>query len=134
MGSKAHRREMRQAAAKARDNFFFQEGTRHPQTLRDLSGLSDQAFQAVQQRALADAQRPMSPHRTHAYTVLGAMATLMRDRVQDQSAPQRAPSVNAIRAATGKDPVPHGDLPVAEYAARRNEVICDGATSAEASV
>jgi hypothetical protein len=51
---------------------MFDEGTRHAQSLRDLSRLSRERFAAVQQHALADAQRPMSPNRNQALVVPGA--------------------------------------------------------------
>jgi hypothetical protein len=124
MGSKARKREMRQAAARARDNRMFDEGTRHAQSLRDLSRLSRERFAAVQQHALADAQRPMSPNRNQALVVLGAMATIMRDSQRDHAG--AGPSINEVRAAMGKEPLIDGHLTVAEYAEKNRLILNEG--------
>lgn len=80
MGSKANKRSSREAAAKARDVELFQAATNDARTIRYVSSLDETRFQAVQNRALNDARRPMSPHRSEAITVLGAMARVINER------------------------------------------------------
>ncbi len=126
MGSKARKREMRQTAAKAREAWLLDEGGRHAATLRQLSGLSDSRYQAVQQRALNELQKsPMGTSldgrsqrvvRDEALVVLGAMTTLQHDRVREQVQPQRMPTVNEMRAGMGKEAIEGGNVPLSEYA------------------
>ncbi len=120
MGSKARKREARAAAAKSRDSWMFNEGTRHASTIRHLSRIGEVQYRNVQQKAMNVLNRPpmrgsIEEH-NQALVVLGAMATMERDKVRDQVQPMKQPSVNELRAAIGKDPVEHGELTIAEYA------------------
>ncbi len=99
---------------------MFNEGTRHASTIRHLSCIGETQYRNVQQKAMnVLARTPMRQdpaEHNQALVVLGAMATMERDKVRAQVQPMKQPSVNELRAAIGKEPVEHGELTVAEYA------------------
>lgn len=82
MGKKSDKRSARVAAAQARDQAYFRLGLQDAKTLAHLRELTERRLVDVQARALRDAARPMSPGRPAAYVVLGAMARLIRERLE----------------------------------------------------
>lgn len=82
MGRKADKRAARIAAAKDRDQAFFQAGLGDERTLVHLRSLPERRLLDVQQRALRDIKRPMSPNRAVAYVTLGALARLILERTE----------------------------------------------------
>lgn len=82
MGKKADKRAARAAAAQARDQALFQLGLRDELTLAHLRCLPEGRLLDVQQHALGAVQRPMSENRAAAYVTLGAMARLIRERLE----------------------------------------------------
>lgn len=82
MGRKADKRAARVAAARERDQAYFQMGLGDAAPLAHLRTLSEQRLLDVQARALGDIRRPMSANRAVAHVTLGALARLIRERTE----------------------------------------------------